>query len=533
MSSRRNADRKRLVSDRILGSTEPRIFTRPLRELTEETSLGFEAIEFAESLLGRPLFPWQRWLFIHSLELALGSFASDPHPRLRFRTVVVEIARQNGKSYWLSTRALWRMVMWESPDGNPPLILGTAHKESAANEVKRLAHKALKNSPALADITGRDHTGNGDSWFEMLDSGARYRIEAATDDGGRSLTVTDLLFDELRQQRDWAAWAAMTNTTNAVYSPQVIAVSNAGEDKSVVLSALRSRAIKEIEVYESRKAAGTLGTYEGSSLFLAEWSAAPDCDLWDRSGWAASNPSLNHPGSNITDEMIAAQTELVGDTGSEGVPESKHRTEVLCQWVPILGEPLFDEDKWMATFDPKSQISESSPIVISADTSHDRRRTWLAVAGWRDDGLPHVEVIAVRAGNEWVVNTLAHRLGFTPAATVIQGRGAPASSLIEFLELEGIKVTRCEGSDLGISFGRFSDRVNSGTLRRGREPSLDIAIRTAATVRFGDVLGLNRQKSADDVSPLMACVQALWGLESLPTDAPFRSAYEDDALMIV
>lgn len=520
------------MSEPVLGSTEPRIFTRPLRELTEETSLGFEAIEFSERLLGRPLFPWQRWLLIHSLELAPGSLTSDPAPRLRFRTVVVEVARQNGKSYWLSTRALWRMVMWDSPDGEPPLILGTAHKESAANEIKRLAHHALKSSPELAEITGRDHTGNGDSWFAM-DSGARYRIEAATDDGGRSLTVTDLLFDELRQQRDWSPWAAMTNTTNAIFSPQVIAVSNAGEDKSVVLSALRKRGIDEIEVYEGHRAAGTLDSYTGTSLGLFEWSAPEDCDIWDESGWAQANPSLNHPGSNITSEMIRAQAELVGKDSKDGVPEPKFRTEVLCQWVPILGDPLFDEDRWLSTLDRGSRISESSPIVISADTSHDRRRTWLAVAGWRDDGLPHVEVIAVRAGNEWVVNTLTHHLGFQPAATVIQGRGSPASSLIEFLELEGISVTRCEGSDLGISFGRFSDRVNGGTLRRGREPSLDIAVKTAATVRFGDVLGLNRQKSAGDVSPLVACVQALWGLEALPSEMPFRSAYEDEELMIV
>lgn len=73
------------------GFTEPRIFTKPLRELTRETSRGFEAIRFAEKVLNVRLFPWQKWLFIHLLEL-------NPDGTLRFRKALVIVARQNGKT---------------------------------------------------------------------------------------------------------------------------------------------------------------------------------------------------------------------------------------------------------------------------------------------------------------------------------------------------------------------------------------------------------------------------------------------------
>lgn len=53
----------------IRGCEEPRIYTPPLRELTPETTLGFEVIEFAESILQIKLHPWQKWLFIHALEV--------------------------------------------------------------------------------------------------------------------------------------------------------------------------------------------------------------------------------------------------------------------------------------------------------------------------------------------------------------------------------------------------------------------------------------------------------------------------------
>src|SRR5690625_4028761 len=87
---------------------------------------------------------------------------------------------------------------------------------------------------------------NGNKYLELT-NGTRYKCEAASDDGGRGLSVTDLAFDELRQQRDWESWSALTNTTNARYSSQTIAVSNAGEGKSIVLRSLRAQALKRIE----------------------------------------------------------------------------------------------------------------------------------------------------------------------------------------------------------------------------------------------------------------------------------------------
>ena len=39
------------------GSTEPRLWTPPLRELTERTSLGFAAIQYAKTVLGKTLYP--------------------------------------------------------------------------------------------------------------------------------------------------------------------------------------------------------------------------------------------------------------------------------------------------------------------------------------------------------------------------------------------------------------------------------------------------------------------------------------------
>ena len=86
------------------GSTEPRIFSKPLRKLTPETSLGFEVIDFAAVVLGLSLFPWQRWLLVHALELL-------PDGRYRFRRIIVLVARQNGKTTLMGVLAAWWLAI--------------------------------------------------------------------------------------------------------------------------------------------------------------------------------------------------------------------------------------------------------------------------------------------------------------------------------------------------------------------------------------------------------------------------------------
>jgi len=524
-----NADRV------LLGKTEPRLFTPPLRELTPETSFGFEAIDLVEKLLGERLYPWQRWFLEHSLELAPGSHTYDEFPQLRYRTVLLLVARQCGKSFIMSRRLLWRLLMWQGPEAEPPLILGAAHKLPAALEIMELAARSVQRSNIRKELVTWNR-GAGQQLLEFK-NGARYKCEASSDDGGRGLSVTDLAFDELRQQRDWEAWSALTNTTNARFSSQTIAVSNAGTAKSEVLHSLRQQALTRISDWEERVVSGgmdidTFASQHDTTLGLFEWSAPDDCDIWDREGWAQAIPSLGHPDASgtvfVTEESIASKASLVGAGGKEGIPEHVFRTENLCQFVTAAVEGPFPEENILVCTDDDSEVDPSSPLVVAVDTSHDRSMSYLAVAGYRDDGLPHVEVIAERAGTVWVPKTVASGLEVTPDAVVVQGRGAPASSLIEYIEQEGVEVTACQGNDLTSSGGQFSDRVMDGTIRFREQKSLRLALDDAVKKFLGEVWVWNRAKSPVDVAPLCAVTMALWGLEMLGTDGAVKTTAYDE-----
>ena len=106
--------------------------------MTQATSAGFEAAEFAQDVLGIALHPWQRWLLIHALEL-------NPDRTFRFRTVVVEVARQNGKTTLVQVLALWRMFV----DG-AGLVIGTAQNLDVAEEAWTGAVEMAEGVPELA-----------------------------------------------------------------------------------------------------------------------------------------------------------------------------------------------------------------------------------------------------------------------------------------------------------------------------------------------------------------------------------------------
>ena len=128
------------------GKTEPRLFTKPLRELTEETSLGFACIEYAKTVLKKTLYPWQEWALIHALEIT-GTLGAGW--RFRFRTILFLISRQNGKTVLSEVLASFFMnvLMVEN-------IFGTSLSLEKAEEVWEAVIRDQEEFPELsAEIT--------------------------------------------------------------------------------------------------------------------------------------------------------------------------------------------------------------------------------------------------------------------------------------------------------------------------------------------------------------------------------------------
>jgi hypothetical protein len=539
---------RRAARPKRLGSEVPRIYTPPLRELTPETSLGFSVIEFADEVLQINLLPWQRWLLIHMLELL-------PDNSLRFRTVVVLVARQNGKSTLSQVLALWAMYVY-----GWPLILGTAQDLDTAEEVWQGAVDLVTEvddeeepvRPDLFELLDRVVMVNGKKSLNIK-TGERYKVKAANRRAGRGLSGDLVLLDELREHQSWDAWGAITKTTIARAMALILALSNAGDSTSIVLAYLRKMAHAAIgdpdginaedhpgQVLVDEEPDEDVDDVDEDTLGLFEWSAPPGCPVGDRDGWAMANPSL---GYTITERTLAS--------AARTDPEWVFRTECLCQWAAGSLEGIYPPGKWDACLDKDSKLAADTPIGLCVDVAWDRSASHIAIAGRRDDGLLHVEIIASRAGTEWVLPWLtsaerseAIRSGWVGGPdgpkretfgppVAIQASGAPASSLIDELRAGGVDVVDWRGGDLGGATGLMYDRVRDETVRHRVQPILDVAVATAAAKPLGDSWVIDRRKSAGDAAPLNAVIGAAWLVAPKPQEPaknPQVHAWPDDLL---
>ena len=230
------------MSTDLLGYTEPRIFTPAKRELTPQTSHGFAAIAFAEQMLHISLFPWQRWLLIHGLELNVD------HNTYRWRVVVCEVARQSGKTLILIVLALWHMYALKSRT-----VIGTAQDLANAEKVWKEAVALAQADEELAEMIPTDgvYLGHPKQFLIVHNEDGReltseYRIASATRRGGRGFSGDLILMDELREHQNWDSWAAVTNAMNARPKAQCWAFSNAPDAFGVVLRYLRALAHREL-----------------------------------------------------------------------------------------------------------------------------------------------------------------------------------------------------------------------------------------------------------------------------------------------
>lgn len=356
----------------IKGSTRPRLYTPPLRELTPSTSEGFAVIAFA-AVIGRPLDPWQAWLVIHALELY-------PDGRPRFRQILTLVARQNGKTELLVIlSAYWQFCL------RLPLILGTSTKLDYAQESWAKLVKLAKAVPGLAeDLPKSKSRGvrrtNGEQMLETVYE-ARYKIAAANEEGGRSLTVNRLIEDELRQHKDWSAHEAAENAMNADDYAQAWAISNQGDESAVVLESLRNSALQWIED----------GTGD-ERLGLFEWSCPDGAATSDPYGLAAANPNLNHRMSIENLYGKAVRAEAAG-----GEQEAKFRTEVLCERVRLLN-PAIDPRKWKGCREDGTLDGVRRRVALVLDVAPDLLHATLAAAAILPDGRIRVEIVDAWSG---------------------------------------------------------------------------------------------------------------------------------------
>ncbi len=323
----------------LVGSASPRIAPPvPARSLLKE-------YQAAAKELGIKLMPWQI--------LAARYLFGLNEKRWQYREVAIVVARQNGKTSLLLPRILMGLQRGER-------MLHTAQNRAIPRETFLTVARLLNGQRGVEEI----RFANGQELIRYVTEDGkegRYTLVAPRP-GVRGHSVDTVFLDEVREQRSFDLLASIKPTLTASRNPQIVYLSNAGDDTSVVLNDLRRRSETD------------------TSLAYLEWSADPDRSLDDRLGWAEANPAL---GITILPETL--------EDFHRSLPPAVFETEHLCRWVISMQPSLVDEASWLNGRQPVEPAVRPT-LGVCVDASGTRAS---AVIAWQQtDGHYAVRVIA-------------------------------------------------------------------------------------------------------------------------------------------
>jgi hypothetical protein len=424
----------------------------------------------------RPLDEWQAWLAVHAGELL-------PDGRPRFRTVLVLVARQQGKTELLVILSLyWLFVELVS------LVLGTSTNLAYAKESFDKAVDLAESVPELAAEVARVRRAAGEESLITTDR-CRYKIAASNRKGGRSLTIKRLILDELREHHDWSAWNAAVPAMAAVPDAQAWAITNQGDEHSVVLDSLRSTALE------------TLRTGEGDMrLGLFEWSAPDGSKPTDLQALAYANPNLGR--RTEADSLLGDAMRAEAKGGEE---LAGFLTEYACMRVSRL-DAAVDPARWAACLDPGDLTAVQDRVALCADVSIDQLHASLVAAAVLPDGRVRVEPVAAWSGRG-CTQDLRREIGGLVAKVKPQAFGwfpnGPAASVAADLADRGksgsetwpprdVTVEELRAEVTAVCMG-FAELVDAGQVAHAGDPMLDAHVSAAEKLRQGDAWRFTRR----------------------------------------
>ncbi|MFC8038621.1 hypothetical protein ACFUOZ_04640 [Paenarthrobacter sp. NPDC057355] len=237
---------------------------------------------------------------------------------------------------------------------------------------------------------------------------------------------------------------------------------------------------------------------------IVDFSMRPDDDPTDEDVWYRVHPGLAAGLTSIKTIRKRFETmKLIS-----------FQREYLCADPQAANIAAIDPEDWLATQVDKMPEIPRGNFTLSYDVHPDGQSAAIALAYYTEAGLPHIQIVDYRAGFSWVPGELAkwmkeHRglevvfdsIGHNNAVfqTVQRMRGVPS---------QGLRPITMKDSSGGVSLltGAIADRA----IVHAEDRDLDAAVEGANFRFVNDSRLFGRRTSLEDVSPLVACANALY-----------------------
>lgn len=450
--------------------------------------------------LGKPLFPWQRYVVDVALEV-------DPDTgELAYDEVIVLVPRRSGKTVLIEPVTVWRC-------GRPGVRQQawiTAQKRD--NAVKRWRDASDVMDREIGAPTVKQYIGAMNEALRWPATGSKF-VPFAPDEDSMHGEDPDLVWvDEL-----WSFSTVQKLKIQKGYRPawsvkagQEWKLSAAGTARSEWLKADRMRGRAAVE------------SGGRSRIAFFEWcipdvvDGVPVGELDDER--LISVILDNHPRRDHGVRPPFLFQEL-GDLGRAavlraygGLDEDETASETL---IPVAGAFTVD------------RIPARVRVAFGLQVDPERREATITAA-WRDGaGRALTQVLDSRPGSSWAAaraaELVASNAGDNPVGAVTVLNSGPARNVADDLDRAGVPVLRVSAADYGAACADVEDQVADGRLTHDNDARLLAALRAAGWRRSGGSR-VWASNTGEPITVLDAHTLAVWGFDHMPPAPPVRSS---------
>ena len=451
-------------------------------------SLGPDVAAYARRRLGVTFDRWQRVGLDRALVVdARGDLIHDAY--------LLSAARQNGKT------AIARSVLgWALTDPSSPaswrLLMGLAHDATQA----RIPYEAVRADlaplvpayPGLLNLTRylgiRSRVLGGERSYLTGTREARNAL--------RGYTVDLALFDEVRTQRDWETYAAIAPTMTARPDPFLLALSTAGDDRSIVLRALFDRGVR---VASGDEPPGGLG--------MSWWALPEGADHRDERAWPAANPALAAGRLGVSTLRAALAT----------MPEDVWLREHGNLWTSGSEEWL-PAGTWART--AAAHPADRTRVVLGVEVVPTWHRASILAAIATDAGawVGVVGEVAPSTGAlspaQLVAAVAQAYADWRPQAIAYSSAAAAAPHVAAWCEASDVVAIALHGGQLRAASELFRAELVGGRLGHADDPLMAAQVRAARPSGSLSAGGwyFSLRLSTGDIDALRAAAWAAWAL---------------------
>jgi phage terminase large subunit-like protein len=385
-----------------------------------------------------------------------------------WRSVVLIVARKNGKTSMLAAFALYELVYGE---GRPEILLAAA-SDRQAGRLFDAAARFVRRHPGLSErLRVRDHEGT------IVREDGLGSIIRLTSDPSRlyGYSPTLVVCDELAF---WTtpslrrAYAALTSGGGARTAPRTFTITTAGEAAHRHDSLLGTILDAALDVDDlERKPGLTIARLHAARTLVYAYEA-PTADPHDVKAMKLANPA-----SWITLDYVRRQAENPELTDAQVLQlHGCVWAESSSTWIPPAA--------WQACADPDYQAPDRTRVVLGFDGSY--RGDSTALVGATVEERPYLWIVGLwerpdRAPAEWVVDreqvdgtvhAAMDRFDVCELACDPFGWHAELARWADAYGQVVLEFPTNQRSRMGVAVSRFTSAVMTGGLAHDGDPRL-------------------------------------------------------------